>query len=539
MVNRTNINPRSKIDGFLRRRLGWMPARIALAIISWFGFVNLYMVRVNLSIAIVAMVKRNATAGREVACDSATVESDSIFQFNNSHALELTEIPGEATPVPDSQNEEGELLWDDTTQGLVLGSFSYGYALTQVLGGRMAELYGARMVYGVCILAGGISAILSPVMARWHYGALIALRIIQGMFQGVSWPCMHACITRWIPPIERPRFVAIVYLAATLSSAITMPLCGVIIDNHGWASQFYVMGALSLLWCCVWFNFMYNSPEEHPRISVGELQYIRTALKESGTKKSTSRRVPWREIFSSVPVWAIFAGCTGNGWGISLLFAQLPTYMKNVLGFSIRNNGTLSAAPFLCRYLGGIFWSSLSSWLVSRNYLSITNSRRIFGVLALWGPGAMILGVSFAGCDATAAIILLCLALFCNGANTTSILVNHTDVAPNFAGTLLGLDNTLGSIIAFIVPIVTGIMTEGQKSMEAWQRVFWVCVPIYFVTAVLYLFSVSGEVQPWNDVDLVKTSPSSSSSSASKRQKPQDVESTILEEEKTPMKNSE
>ncbi|XP_064088728.1 sodium-dependent phosphate transport protein 3-like isoform X3 [Macrobrachium nipponense] len=173
--------------------------------------------------------------------------------------------------------------------------------------------------------------------------------------------------------------------AATLSSAMIMPLCGVIIDNHGWASQFYVMGALSLLWCCVWFNFMHNSPEEHPRISVRELQCIRTALKESGTKSSASRRVPWKEIFSSLPVWAIFAGCTGNGWGISLLFAQLPTYMKNVLGFSIRNNGTLSTAPFLCSYIGGIFWNSLSSWLISRNYLSITNCRRIFGVLGIHG----------------------------------------------------------------------------------------------------------------------------------------------------------
>ncbi|XP_064088726.1 sialin-like isoform X2 [Macrobrachium nipponense] len=255
-------------------------------------------------------------------------------------------------------------------------------------------MYGARMVYGVCILGGGIAALISPVMARWHYGALIALRIIHGMFQGVSWPYMHACITRWILPIERPRFVAIVYLAATLSSAMIMPLCGVIIDNHGWASQFYVMGALSLLWCCVWFNFMHNSPEEHPRISVRELQCIRTALKESGTKSSASRRVPWKEIFSSLPVWAIFAGCTGNGWGISLLFAQLPTYMKNVLGFSIRN-----------------------------------------------------------------------------------------------------------------------------ESMEAWQRVFWICVPIHFITAIFYLFLVTGEIQPWNDVEFVKVSPSSSSSTSSPKTK--------------------
>ncbi|XP_068217631.1 vesicular glutamate transporter 1-like [Palaemon carinicauda] len=161
--------------------------------------------------------------------------------------------------------QEGEFLWDETIQGLILGSFYYGYAISQIIGGRLAELYGTKIIYGTGILSGGISALLSPMMARLHFGALIALRILQGILQGVTWPSMHACISRWIPPLERPRFIAIVYLANTLSSAMTMPLCGLIIANHGWEAQFYVMGSLSVLWSCIWFSFMYNSPEEHPR----------------------------------------------------------------------------------------------------------------------------------------------------------------------------------------------------------------------------------------------------------------------------------
>ncbi|XP_064088730.1 sialin-like isoform X2 [Macrobrachium nipponense] len=494
----------SAVDEFLRNRTRWLPTRISLAIMAWFGFVNLYMVRINLSVAIVVMVRRNTTSGAAVACESPFGENVSVSLHNADNETSDYLLSQGAyqlsTAIPTALDEEGEMPWDETTQGLVLGAFFYGYSLTQIAGGRMAELYGTKIVFGLCILAGGICAILSPVMARAHYGALIGLRVVQGMFQGVSWPSMHACISRWIPPIERPRFIAIVYLASTLSSAMTLPLCGVIIDNHGWASQFYVMGALSLLWCCFWFAFMYDSPDEHPRISDDELKYIQTALRESGTDGNPPRRIPWKEIFTNLPVWAILSACTGNGWGISLLFAQLPTYMKNVLGFSIRSNGALSAVPFLCRYIGGIIWSSLAAWLITREYLSLRTSRRVFGAISLWGPAAMILGVSFAGCDAKLAIILLCLALFLNGATTTSGLVNHTDIAPNFAGTLLGLDNTVGAIIAFVVPIVTGVMTEGQQSLEAWQRVFWICVPMYFFTAIFFLIFVSTDVQPWNDL---------------------------------------
>lgn len=53
----------------------------------------------------------------------------------------------------------------------------------QVLGGRLAEKYGAKWVFGVSILSGGIGNILAPTAARLHYGVFIALRALQGFFQ--------------------------------------------------------------------------------------------------------------------------------------------------------------------------------------------------------------------------------------------------------------------------------------------------------------------------------------------------------------------
>lgn len=46
----------------------WLPARLALAAMAWLGFINLYMVRINLSVIIVAMVSRNATVNRRAPC---------------------------------------------------------------------------------------------------------------------------------------------------------------------------------------------------------------------------------------------------------------------------------------------------------------------------------------------------------------------------------------------------------------------------------------------------------------------------------------
>ncbi|XP_047501430.1 sialin-like isoform X2 [Penaeus chinensis] len=460
-----------------------LPTRMALAAMAWLGFINLYMVRINLSVIIVAMVRRNSTVDRRAPC---------LSPFNNTLGLETDDNPRM------TENEEGEMNWDETIQGFVLGSFFYGYAVSQIIGGRVSELYGTKWVFGGCIFSGGLSALLSPVAARAHYGVFIALRIIQGICQGMSWPSMHACIARWIPPLERPRFIAFVYFAAALSTSFTMPLCGAVIATHGWAAAFYVTGALSLVWCVLWFGFMHDSPREHPRITSKELKYIEDALQEQGRNTDCSLKLPVRSIVTSLPVWAIIFANAGNTWGLAVFIAQLPTYMKNILGFSIKQNGFLSALPFLLRYVGAILWSSLGDWLTTHRYLSIRASRRLFSILALWGPATMVLGVSFAGCNWQATIGLICLAFFCNGAVTASIMVNHTDIAPNFSGTLLGIDNTFSSIVSFVVPVVVGVMTDGEQTLGQWQKVFWICVPMYAFTEVFYLAFSSGSVQPWN-----------------------------------------
>lgn len=44
-------------------------------------------------------------------------------------------------------------------------------------------MHGTRLVFGLCILSGGLITLLMPIASRWHYGAVIALRIIQGVLQ--------------------------------------------------------------------------------------------------------------------------------------------------------------------------------------------------------------------------------------------------------------------------------------------------------------------------------------------------------------------
>jgi len=75
----------------------------------------------------------------------------------------------------------GEFAWDQWTKGLVLSAFSYGYVTTQILGGRMTELYGIKRVYGLCMMLCGILTAISPPVAKLGgVYAFMALRALQG-----------------------------------------------------------------------------------------------------------------------------------------------------------------------------------------------------------------------------------------------------------------------------------------------------------------------------------------------------------------------
>ena len=60
---------------------------------------------------------------------------------------------------------------------------AYQFPTTQIIGGRLTEYFGIKVVYGASLGLTAVGTLLSPVVARWHYVAFIALRIFQERFE--------------------------------------------------------------------------------------------------------------------------------------------------------------------------------------------------------------------------------------------------------------------------------------------------------------------------------------------------------------------
>lgn len=128
--------------------------------------------------------------------------------------------------------------------------------------------------------------------------------------------------------------------------------------------MFYVIGTLTILWFVLWCFFVYDTPAKHPRISSEELNFIEKTIGNQTSKVVALKIIlcpifdsgkniinmssktyyyvkgkvptPWKAIFSSMPFWAILAGHIGHAWGLYTLLHELPSYLKNMLHFEIR-----------------------------------------------------------------------------------------------------------------------------------------------------------------------------------------------------------
>lgn len=82
--------------------------------------------------------------------------------------------------------------WTAQQQAYVLSGYFWGYAITCLVGGTAAEMWGPRKVVFITMLFSSLLTILSPPAARLHYLVLVAIRFVTGL-AAVSIPKYLSC----------------------------------------------------------------------------------------------------------------------------------------------------------------------------------------------------------------------------------------------------------------------------------------------------------------------------------------------------------
>ncbi|KAJ8300487.1 hypothetical protein KUTeg_022006, partial [Tegillarca granosa] len=479
--------------------------RWILAYLSFFGFFCLFALRTNISVAIVCMVNtKNLTHG---------------ILFNGSYDNTTTPHPCITEESSSSLSEHEGFDWNKTLMSSILASFFYGYTVTQIPGGWLADKFGGKKVLGIGLLISAISTIILPVCAR------------PVLHPGVCFESYHRFGTavlsmwgRWAPPLESTKLTSFIQLGAVFGMFGTLSSGGVLCHygfDHGWGSIFILTGGLTVIWVLVWFLTTSDSPATHRFITEVEKQYILSSIGHIHVHDKKTK-IPWKSIATSMPFVACLTAHFCYNWTNYTLMTSLPIFMKEALHLDVKQNGLLSSFPFLTQVISAFIAGHGADSLRYRKILSNTAIRKLFQISS---AGVFLVVCGYLNCQQKYIIVVcLCMSTFCLGFSVAGFLCNHVDIAPRYAGVLFGITNTIATIPGMLAPIVAGALTHnhdqqcptllaGQnvnacnivvhvrkasmQTAEEWRSVFFVCLGFNLLGIIVYGAFASGEVQTW------------------------------------------
>ncbi|CAK1579848.1 unnamed protein product [Parnassius mnemosyne] len=389
--------------------------------------------------------------------------------------------------------------WSKPKQEMILFAFFVGYTSGMIPMGLIAQKFGGKLPICVALAANGVLSILTPWMPL--FGGWISVcigRLFQGITQAAFYPSIHTLLGKWAPLSERGRLSTYIYTGSQFGTILAFQLAGFFAGSpkFGWPSTFWLCGVCSLICCGLLCFFGSATPGDHPSISSEELIYITKDGNADIVPKK--RKIPWKHILTSKPIWGLVAAHCGSAVGYLLVFTQIPMYMNKVLGVDIKRNGLYSSLPYISMYLMSLFFGYLSDIVANKNLMSVANIRRTANTIGMTISGLFLIGFSFVH-DTMVAVILLVLCLGFHSGVQVGFHINEIDLAPNFAGPIMAIGNMLANLSGLGVPVlVSSIVGDDVTNQSKWQIVFTLFASLQFVTNLVFVIFVKGTVQHWN-----------------------------------------
>ncbi len=377
-----------------------------------------------------------------------------------------------------------EFGWDQTTRGIVLSSFFYGYLATQIFGGWLADRFGGKIVLGIGVVWWSLFTVITPLAATLSFTVLFLARVGMGLGEGVAFPAVYNLYARWIPKQERARSIALTISGIPLGTVGALLLTPPIVVALGWPWVFYLFGILGFAWYGLWHFLSTDTPHSHPSVHPSELAFIR----DNVPPVPRNETIPWARLLSRAPVWAIIVNHFCANWGFYVILTWLPTYFTQALGVDLSQVGVYAILPWLTMFL----LNNIAGWVADKlieSGLSVTFVRKLMQTVGFLGPTIFLSLIGSVG-SAPQAITYMCCALGLNAFALSGFGVNHLDIGPRYAGILLGLSNTAGTIPGILGVTLTGYILDLTGS---WDLVFLIAAGIYLFGLFVWLLFATGE----------------------------------------------
>lgn len=346
-------------------------------------------------------------------------------------------------------------------QGLLLSAFGWTYAALQIPGGWLVDRVKPRVLYPLCLVLWSLATLFMGVIGG--FVALIALRLLVGIFEAPAYPINNRVATAWFPERERASVIGFYTSGQFIGLALLTPVLSWLQSVLSWHWVFIVTGAIGVVWAAIWY-LSYREPRES-RANDAEIELIESGgglvdVVDDQPQRAAVTRADIATVLGRRKLWGIYLGqfcLTSTLW---FFLTWFPTYLVEYRDMDYIKTGFLASLPFIAALVGVLFSGVFSDFLL-RQGVSLGAARKGPIITGLLLTMAM-LGANFT--DSTAMVVLfLSIAFFGNGlASITWSLVSA--LAPKrLLGLTGGMFNFIGNLSSIATPIIIGLLVTDES----------------------------------------------------------------------------
>ncbi|HWK47363.1 MAG TPA: MFS transporter [Stellaceae bacterium] len=359
--------------------------------------------------------------------------------------------------------------------GVLLSAFFWGYVVMQIPGGWIASRFGPKWVIVGCLLGVSVTGVLTGVVE--NYRALLAIRFLMGLAEGVIWPSFAVIIMRWFPSEERGRAVNLAQYVLPLSSTLMAPVSGWMISAWSWEAMFILQALPVLVLALAWIILGSSDPTHDRRISEAE-KYRILATRDQDTGQAGS----FFDVFRRPVVWglclAYFLWLTGlYGFGL-----WLPSLIRQISSTGISSAAELTAIPYAFAILGlflNVYWADRAKHARALHFIV---------PLAIGGVSMLLQNQLAPGLVMSMVLLVITgVSLFCGIGVWWAWALG---MAPrNQIGPSAGLINFFGNFGGIVGPIVVGAAAGSGSPAGSFHVVGYALLASAAVNTVVWLSS--------------------------------------------------
>lgn len=333
----------------------------------------------------------------------------------------------------------------------LLAAFFLSYALANIGLSPVAERFGPKRSIILALMAFSLFTMLSAPLGQ-SITALVILRLLLGLGEGVHIPMLSAITSRWFPKQERSRANAIWAVGISLAIATAPLLVVPLIQAIGWRSTFAVLGLVGLLISVplVWVGVA-DDPSQVDTLSEAERLHIQAGQSAwDPIALPTTPASYWRDR----RFWWVVLGGILNAFCAFGILNWLPTYFNRAKGIDFDQLGWPLALVFTAGIVG---MGAMAYWGDRWQHRAKLASGGLFLAAVMVYVAAQMMAV---------APLVLCfaIAVFCQsayGAQEYAIVQRLLPADQVGAGTGLynGLSVLLGGVGGSLIPGTVIAMT--------------------------------------------------------------------------------